>query len=365
MKKILIVLAIFVIFFPVKVFASEPDYDYTEINEITKEYDMDFEEVVNKFIEGDVKGALNELWEGIKGELFGELFGQKELLIKIVTIGVIASVFSNISGAFISSNISETAFYLTFTALLGMLVSGYVLIANIVTEALSALLELMEAIVPVYVLSLGFSTGQASATGAYQIIAMAITFVEKIIQTIVLPLVYAYMIAGVMNNLINGSFLTKACELLKNIVNWILKGLMSVIIGINVIQGLITPIVDSLKASALGKAAGMIPGIGNSLSSMSGVILGSGTLIKNSIGMAAMIAIIVLVFSPVVKSLIMSLAYKVASAVLEPVSDKRVINVITAVYESVSMLVKTLLYAVVFFMLTIAIVCSTTNFNVK
>ena len=84
-----------------------------------------------------------------------------------------------------ASNISETAFYLTFTALLGMLVSGYVLIANIVSEALNTLVELMEAIVPVYVLSLGFSTGQASAVSVYQTIAMGILFVEKIIQTII------------------------------------------------------------------------------------------------------------------------------------------------------------------------------------
>ena len=65
MKKILIVLVLFVLFFPMKVFASEPDYDYTKINEITKEYDMDFEEIVNKFVAGDVKGAFAELWEGI------------------------------------------------------------------------------------------------------------------------------------------------------------------------------------------------------------------------------------------------------------------------------------------------------------
>ena len=48
-----------------------------------------------------------------------------------------------------------------------------------------------------------------------------------------------------------------------------------------------------IKTSTMGKAVGLIPGIGNALGSMSNVILGSGTLIKNSIGMAAMIAIIV------------------------------------------------------------------------
>lgn len=364
MRKILIVLILFIVFFPVNVIAAEPEYDYTEITEITEEYDIDFETIVNKFIAGDVKGALSVLLKGIEGELFGELFSQKALLIKIISIGIVSAVFTNISGAFMASNISETAFYLTFTALLGMLVSGYVLIANIVSEALKTLVELMEAIVPVYVLSLGFSTGQASAVSVYQTIAMGILFVEKIIQTIILPLVYTYMIVGIMNNLINGAFLTKACELLKNIINWILKALLSVIIGVNVIQGMITPIVDSIKTSTMGKAVGLIPGIGNALGSMSNVILGSGTLIKNSIGMAAMIAIIVVCFSPVLKAVIMSLSYKVAGAVLEPVSDKRVINVISVIYESVNLLIKTLLHAVVFFVLTIAIVCSTTNHNV-
>ena len=59
----------------------------------------------------------------------------------------------------------------------------------------------------------------------------------------------------------------------------------------------------------------------------------------------------------------MSVAYKGAGALMEPVSDKRIINSISGIYEAMGMLAKTLLYAVVFFLLSIAIVCSSTNYN--
>ena len=71
--------------------------------------------------------------------------------------------------------------------------------------------------------------------------------------------------------------------------------------------------------------------------------------------------IVVIVFVPVVKTTIISLCYKASGAVLEPISDKRVVNAINGVYESTVLLARVLLYAVAFFVLSIAIVCSSTN----
>ncbi len=369
MKKILIFIVLFIFMCPLTVLGEETDpssvdyYDYSGIDELTGSESFNFEEVVNMFVNGESDKALESIGNGIVDVFFSELSSQKTVLIKILSIGVIAAVFSNLSTSFSNGNVADTGFYLTFTAILGMLVAGYALAASLVTKALEQLLELMEAIVPVYVLSLGFAAGQTTATGVYQIIVLVIVLIQKIILTVVIPMIYMYMIFGLLNNIVSGSFLTKACELIKSIVNWILKALLSVIIGLNVIQGLINPVVDKVKASALGKTAGMIPGIGNTLSSMSEIILGSGALIKNSIGMAAVVAIIIVSFAPVVKVTIMSIAYKAAGAVLEPISDKRVVNSVSGIYDSMALLGKTLLYGVVFFILTIAIVCSTTNHN--
>ena len=371
MKKIILVYIIVgLMFIPVVVCAEETDsptdisyYDYSEITEITQTEGINFEEIVNDFIKGDVDSALEGMGESILNTMFAELSAQKNIIVKILSIGMIAAIFSNITGAFVSGNISETGFYITFTTLMGVMVAGYHIASDMVYGALDRLIELMEAIVPVYVLSLGFASGQSSATGFYQVVALIIIFVEKILQTVLIPLIYIYMITGLMNNLINGAYLTKTCELIKSVVNWILKALLSVVVGMNVIQSLINPVVDSLKTSSFGKAASLIPGIGGALSSMSGIILGSGTLIKNSIGMASMVAIVSVSFGPVIKAVVMSVAYKGAGALMEPVSDKRIINSISGIYESVGMLAKTLLYAVVFFLLSIAIVCSSTNQN--
>ncbi len=162
----------------------------------------------------------------------------------------------------------------------------------------------------------------------------------------------------------DSEFFTKAGELIKTIIEWTLKSLMTFVIGINVIRSLINPIVDSMKVGTMWKVMQSIPGIGNTLNSVSSVVFASGTLIKNGIGISAMIAILVICFIPVVKTSVIAISYKGVSAILEPVSDKRIVNSINTIHISFCLMLKTLLYATVFFILTIAIICASTNLNV-
>ncbi len=346
-------------------YGSLSDYDFNEIDDIIDEYssEFDFDEMVQSFFNGDINGSLELLGSSILNYLFGELSAQKKIIIKIIVIGVAAAVFTNIAGTLMSGGLSETGFYVTYIMLIGTLTAGYIMAATVVKNALNALITLMDAVTPVYVLSLGFASGGTSATGFYQIIVMVITIIENVLLKIIIPTIYIFMIIGLINNFTEGGIFTKALELMKTVIEWVLKALMSVVIGINIVQSLISPVMNSIRTTALGKAVSAIPGVGGVLTSVSGIILGSGTLIKNAIGMASMVAIVVVSFIPVIKTVIMSLSYKAAGAVLEPISDKRIINAVNGIYESIILLTKTLLYAVVFFLLTVAIICSSTNWN--
>lgn len=51
-------------------------------------------------------------------------------------------------------------------------------------------------------------------------------------------------------------------ELLKNGILWALKSMIGVIVGIQLIQRMISPAVDTLKRSVIGRTAGAIPGVG-------------------------------------------------------------------------------------------------------
>lgn len=367
--KYIVTVIFFTLFISVRVYGSDDytelsSYDFTEIQEILdEENNLNFEDTVRMIMSGDLSEKYGSVGELILNVFFSELTAEKKLVVKILIIGLAAAVFSNISGAVLSGKISGTGFYITYISLISALTAGYGIMADMITETMERLTELMNAIVPVYTLSVGFSAGQASAGGFYRIIVIIISIIEKILLRFVIPVIYVYMIVNIINNIADGRMFTKACELIRSLAEWLLKGLMSFVIGINLIQSLINPIVDSLKTGTLGKVLSGIPGIGGTLNSVSGIIFASGSLIKNAIGMGGVAAVLTVCFMPVVKILAVSLIYKGTGAVLEPVSDKRVVNCINGTYTSLVLLMRTLLYAVVFFVLTIAIICSSTNYH--
>ena len=74
-----------------------------------------------------------------------------------------------------------------------------------------------------------------------------------------------------------------------------------------------------------------------------------------------MVAIIVLAAVPVLKLAVICLMYRLAAAVIQPVSDKRMVGCVSSVADGVRMLLKIALAAVVLFFITIALVCSFSN----
>lgn len=344
-------------------YTSIDDYDFSDVEDILYKNNSTFnyEDTVKKLVSGDVEGSMEDLGDEIINSIFSEINYQKSSIIKVIIIGIVAALFTNISSVFLNSQISETAFYVTYMLLMTILTASYVVAADIVSSALRTLIEFMNALVPVYIMAISFSAGSSSALAFFEFSVVIIAIVEKIILNVLLPMIYIYMMINLINNITKESILTKAAELVKTIIEWSLKTIMAFVIGINVIQGLICPILDSFKTSTLGRAASVIPGVGNIVNSVAGVIIGAGTIIKNGIGVAALIAIMVICVVPLIKIVIFALSFKAAGAILEPVSDKRVTECVSGMYESAYLLLKTLFNSVVLFLLTIGIVCATTN----
>ena len=64
----------------------------------------------------------------------------------------------------------------------------------------------------------------------------------------------------------------------------------------------------------------MIPGIGNIAGSVTDVVLGSSVLIKNGIGVAALVVIVLICLMPLVKLGVLMMLLELAAALLQPVS---------------------------------------------
>ena len=134
-------------------------------------------------------------------------------------------------------------------------------------------------------------------------------------------------------------------------------------LGLNGIKSLILPLSDSLKMSVLFKAVSMIPGIGNSAQTVSKTIAGSAVLVKNSIGVAAVIVMAVIIGIPLLKLVVMALLYQILGAVLEPVADSRIVKAVLVLSGSLENMIYMIAVTVVLMCLTMAIICFATNIN--
>ena len=91
------------------------------------------------------------------------------------------------------------------------------------------------------------------------------------------------------------------------------------------------------------------------------VLVGTAVLIKNGIGMAGALTAVGLCAAPALQMLVMALLYRLAAAVVQPVSDKRITSCISSVSEGYELLLRVLVTTGALFLLTIAITASFTS----
>ncbi len=348
-----------------KIYASQ-DIDYSEIQEVIKDVmgsnnEFDFGAYVGKLVSGEKPFSLiaiaDELVASIKSEIKDNLstFGS------LITIALIAALFTNLSMAFKNNQVSETGYYVTYLLLFGLLIGSFITASHIAATTITSILDFMRALVPTYFMSVAFTSGTATSIMYYEAALMLITLVDFIIIRVIIPMIDFYLVIVLANNLSKEDMLSKLADLLATAIGWILKSMLAAVIGFNAIQGLIVPVVDQVKRSALIKASEAIPGIGDALGGVTQTILGAGVLLKNAIGVAGLIVLITIVAVPFLKLLVLTAIFKIGSAVLQPISDKRFTECISASGKSAALLLQTIFVGTVLFLLSITIVAVTTG----
>lgn len=352
-----------------KVYAMEEiskEIDYSEIQEVIDDVmdsgnQFNFNDYIQKLVSGEETFTLSGIAKQIMNSVKGEVEANMGTFGSLVTISLIAALFTNLSMAFKNNHVSETGFYVTYLLLFGLLISSFVIASRIASNTVNSVLSFMKALVPTYLMSVAFCSGTTTSLVYYEAALGLITLVDFVIIKLVIPMINFYLIIMLANNLSKEDMLSRLAELLQNIIGWTLKSLLALIVGFSAVKGLIVPVADQVKRTALYKASEAIPGIGDALSGVTVTLLGAGVLLKNAIGVAGLIVIITICAVPFIKLLMITVVYKAGSAALQPISDKRFIECISASSKSAAMLLQTVFVGAVLFMIAITIVAVTTG----
>lgn len=341
------------------------EFDFEEINQVIQEMlpkkKLDFGEVVMEILNGETKLSANLLIRLLEDSFFYEIKNGKEGLIHILLIALIAAVFTNFSGVLKNGQICSVGFYVLYMLLITIAFRSFQMVLDVATVGIEKLILFMRALGPVYFLSVAFASGSSTSVGFYQLVLFLIYLVELLVLNFLLPLLHIYLVVKVFNYLSTEDYLSKLAELIEYLVSWMTKTLLAAVIGLNVIQGLITPAVDSLKRGVLSKGMEALPAIGDAIGGVTEVILGTTVLMKNGIGVAGAIICICICAVPVFQIFVMTVLYKLVAALIQPVSDRRIVGCLSAVGDGSSLLLKMVFMTGILFLLTIAIVTATTT----
>ena len=340
-------------------------YDFNEIDgslkELFPEEQLEFKDTLIGILSGDLDFSLRLFGRLVTDQISYAFRSSRDNLIHMLLIALLAAVFSNFSRMFQNRQISDISFYALYLLLIALTISSFEAVVNWVRGGIEALTAFMGVFCPLYFLAVSIARGSVTSVAFYHLVLFLIFLTEALILNFLLPILHIYMMVRVLNYLSDEDYLSKFAELIEMAVAWILKTVLACIVGLNVIQGLISPAIDTVKRSVITRSAEAIPGIGDAIGGMAEVAIGTAVLVKNGIGMAGAVISVALCVVPLVQVACIVLLYKLAAAVIQPVSDKRIVGCIETVGEGCRLLLGVIFTTGFLFLLTIVVVAASTG----
>lgn len=325
------------------------------VNELLGEETFSVREALERILAGEEVFSIDFLLETGKNFICDHLLADRVVLFQVVLLVLLAALFANFTNVFSGSQAGEASFYLVYMLLLALLIHSFRSLSAGLSGSLEDLTAFMQALMPSYFLAVTAASGAATAMVFYEMVLGVIFLIQTLLLKAVIPGIQAYVVIQLINYLHKEDFLSKLAELLKTVLEWSLKTITAVVIGMELIQNMISPALDSLKRDALGKTAAAIPGIGNVIDGVTEVALGTAVLIRNCLGATGILVLVILGLPPVIKLAGTVLAYKLLAALLQPVSDKRMTGCLWAMGEGCRLLLKVLLTVELLLLITIAV----------
>lgn len=381
MKKGARLLLICLLFFcvPMKVEAAEDvDFDtereemlrYLEDEDVfgdleglaKQETGITFSQLTGLIAENGVMGSLREIGDYVLQSLIGEIRTNRQNMIHILVLVLLFCVLQNFLELTDNSYISELCYMLTYLVMMLLLLKSFSVTAQIVRDMLDTVTGFMRMLLPAYLGVMVFAGSAMSAMSFYELTFFILYGIEMIMTYFLLPLISVYVLFQLANYTLKDEVFSKTADLIHDLFGWGAKIILTLVVGLNVVQSMIAPAVDYASRTTLTKSLGLIPGIGGAASAIGDILIGSGMVIKNSVGVAAIFLLLFLTLVPFIKVLIITFLYKCMAAFLEPIADKRIAKAMAGMATGGGMLMRMITTTVFMIFITIAMISATSSF---
>ncbi|MCD7777687.1 MAG: stage III sporulation protein AE [Clostridiales bacterium] len=335
MKKIAFVIII-CLMTTVKVFAADldgklSDYNFADISDIFEEntgISVDFKSLVYQTAAGDSEGLLKHIGRLIVSRLLGEGLDALKGLRILLGTAVLGGLFKNLTAGFADKETAETGFTVYYMLIAGIAMGTYLPVVSLLENYSEGITNIVTGSLPL-MLTLITAVGRPAQAVSYgSAVSVGSVLAVDGIRTFVVPLMKLSAVICIVNYISEEGMIEKLFNVLKTIVKY---GIRTAAFGFALITGLCR-ISSSLGENALKKGmeniVGMVPVAGDIIKGSIGTGFVIVNSIKSSAGIVFIILLLIYALLPGVKALLTGFAFKITAGLIEPVCDKRVVELL-------------------------------------
>lgn len=319
-----------------------------------------FSELVQTLLTDEEKG-VEAIADYLLDLFFYELRTARPMFFQILCAALLLALFGKVLVTR-HSYVHDMSFFAVYSAVMLLLLNSFLLVNDVVELGIEKMLSFMTAFIPVYATTLLVAGNGTSAGVFYEFAFVLIYLLEIAIRAAFLPGIHIFVLLLMMDGLFEEARLSHLADMIESAVCVALKVSVAGVVGLGVVQSLLAPAKDRLAGSGMFQTLQAIPGVGNTFGAAGEIIVGCGIMIKNSVGTAALILLVVLCAAPVLSVACFHVMYRLTGALLQPFCDRRLLECVSGAARGCALYLKIVVNTMVLFFITISMIAASTGF---
>ncbi|MGG0716537.1 stage III sporulation protein AE [Robertmurraya massiliosenegalensis] len=314
------------------------------------------------FLKGEKKFSLKEWFSGFVKYMFHEFLVNGKLLGTLIMLTIFSMFLQSLQNAFEQSTISKVAYSIVFMVLVIIALNSFHVAIEYTMNAIQTMTSFILALIPLLLALIASSGGIISAAFFHPVILFLMNISGTFIQFIVLPFLFLSAMLNIVSTLTDHYKVTQLGNLLRNWSIGLLGLFLTVFLGVISVQGASTAITDGVTIRTAKFITGnFIPVIGRMFTDATDTVISASVLLKNTVGIAGVAILLLIVAFPAIKILMISFIYKFAAAILQPLGGGPVIKCLDIISKSIIYVFAALAIVSLMFFLSLTVIIAAGN----
>ncbi|WHY76015.1 stage III sporulation protein AE [Neobacillus sp. WH10] len=314
------------------------------------------------FVKGDKKFSFKQWGLAALKFVFHEFVANGKLLGSLILLTIFSMFLQSMQNAFEKSAISKVAYSIVYMVLVILALNSFHISIRYTNEAIGTMTSFVLALVPLLLALIAASGGLVSAAFFHPVILFLMNISGMFMQYVILPLLFLATLLSIVSTMSEQYKVSQLAALLRNWSIGLMGLFLTIFLGVISVQGASAAVTDGVAIRTAKFVTGnFIPVIGRMFTDATDTVVSASVLLKNSVGIAGVAILLIIVAFPAIKILMIAFIYKFAAALLQPLGGGPVIKCLDIISKSVIYVFAALGIVSLMFFLSITVIVAAGN----